>query len=915
MTNSVKKAPPKIKQKERPPQFTGWATSDEDEIRRRQWRGKTEISDVRPLDESGEVYGDYEVRSTSGISYIVEIRSLTERINSCECTDFLTNRLGTCKHIEGAVHHIRQNLPKKLQGYPNPRIEVFLDERAKRKVAVAQSSSPVTSESEINREIERLVGKLRRGSKTALDSLRYLEQFNSDSLRVSKNLDAWVEFKLNERRKQRRRSRFERGLQTGTYDLNFLNLPLLPYQIEGVLHLAFGERALLADDMGLGKTVQAVAAAMLLRNLRGIQCVLVISPASLKTEWEEQIRLFSGLPTQIVFGDITARKKAYRNRTFFTLCNYEQILYDREIIQELLHPDLIILDEAQRIKNWRTKTATEIKRLQSRYAFVLTGTPLENRIDEVYSIVDFLDSDLLGPLFRFNREYYRLNENGKPVGYKNLDKLSHRLSSIMLRRRKEDVEKDLPPRTVKNFFVPLSEEQEPIYENYKAMVGRLTRIEEYRPLTPEEFDRLQKYLACMRMVCDTAYILDSESRVCPKLDELRRVIPELLEDPDRKIIVFSEWVRMLDLIREYAVEEEMEFSWHTGSVPQHRRREEILRFREDQECRLFLSSESGGVGLNLQVADTVINIDQPWNPARLEQRISRVWRKHQERPVSVINLISEFTIEHRMLGLLSAKRALAEGVIDGREDIKEMDLPSGRAAFMEKLKEVIGDGDAEITVEDEQPSTLDQLRDDLVTEHGNALRYIYVSDDSVLIVIDASAKAVTRVESELSGNLDMKASAIEFSSYQAMMKLASSGMIPNPTANFEEFYSADSHGEEDLHMIRLKKANTYIDQAQHKLKAAVLLEGGGFIEESLVPARESVKFSIQGYAAFHGDPEPENYETAAQYLLEGDVGFRKAVPHNVIGILSGDNSNQMNVATVKAFVDWVTDEIDKISKE
>ena len=115
----------------------------------------------------------------------------------------------------------------------------------------------------------------------------------------------------------------------------------------------------------------------------------------------------------------------------------------------------------------------------------------------------------------------------------------------------------------------------------------------------------------MRMVCDTPTILDGERHECPKLDEIERLLPELLSDPQRKILIFSEWVRMLELVRECAVVAGVEFAWHTGSVPQVRRRAEIHRFREDPECRLFLSSESGGVGLNLQAADTVINLDQP----------------------------------------------------------------------------------------------------------------------------------------------------------------------------------------------------------------------------------------------------------------------------------------------------------------
>ena len=140
--------------------------------------------------------------------------------------------------------------------------------------------------------------------------------------------------------------------------------------------------------------------------------------------------------------------RQYRERAFFYLANYEQVVADGPEIQRLVAPDVVILDEAQRIKNWRTKTAHAVKRLESRYAFVLTGTPLENRTDDVYSIVQFLDPGLLGPLFRFNGTFYELDDHGRPVGYKNLGELQRRLKAVLLRRRKEEVETQLPPRIV-----------------------------------------------------------------------------------------------------------------------------------------------------------------------------------------------------------------------------------------------------------------------------------------------------------------------------------------------------------------------------------------------------------------------------------------------------------------------------------
>ena len=661
------------------PTFKGWLSSDADEIKRREWRGRTEIDDVLAIGEFDGPFGDYRVRSSSGNDYVVELRSLAKRVNSCGCRDFDTNGLGTCKHIEG----VRQRIRGQARKASNRRIEVYADAANPRSLRMDRPNRPDTVVATFANEVGSLCNGLRRGSPPpALRRLRDAAEAHPERLRVSRYLDGWLEARRTEDRRMRGRRAFEARLAAGERSLDdLLKRPLLPYQVEGVLHLAFGERALLADDMGLGKTVQAIAACALLRELHGVGRVLVVCPASLKAEWEEQIGLFSDLSVTTVFGNPVERRRQYRHGGFFTICNYEQILADGDDLNSLTRPDVIVLDEAQRIKNLQTKTAQAIKKLDSRYAFVLTGTPLEKRIDELYSILQFLDPRLLGPLFRFNRDYYELDERGRPVGYRNLDELAERVSSVMLRRRKEDVESELPGRSAKTFFVPMTETQRSFYEDYEHVVARLASIARRRPLTREEFERLQRCLACMRMVCDTPYILEDKDHACPKMDEIERLLPDLLEDPDRKIIVFSEWVRMLSLVREYAGRAGLEFAWHTGEVPQQRRRAEIRRFREDPDCRLFLSSESGGVGLNLQAADTVVNLDLPWNPARLEQRIARAWRKRQTRPVSVINLVSEDTIEHRMLALLDQKRALADAVLDRRGDPAQVKMPNSRAAL------------------------------------------------------------------------------------------------------------------------------------------------------------------------------------------------------------------------------------------
>ena len=365
------------------------------------------------------------------------------------------------------------------------------------------------------------------------------------------------------------------------------------------------------------------------------------------------------------------------------------MLADSLEVNQRLRPDIVVLDEAQRIKNWSTKTTQAIKRLRSRYAFILTGTPIENRIDELYSLMDFLNPSLLGPLFRFNREYYDLDDRGRPAGYRNLDKLHERIKPHMLRRRKADVETELPERTDRNHFVQLSAEQQGEYDGHEGVVARLASIAKRRPLTQQEQDKLLRHLNMMRMVCDTNYILNPDQRACPKLAELEKILEECRDNPDVKVIVFSEWERMLELTRELCDRLKLGFAWHTGTVPQKRRRAEINAFKSDPLCRVFLSTDSGAAGLNLQNASVVINCDLPWNPAKLEQRIARAWRKHQTRAVTVINLVSENTIEHRMLDTLSNKQALADGVLDRMGNLKEIKLQTGRQAFLAKLQQLV----------------------------------------------------------------------------------------------------------------------------------------------------------------------------------------------------------------------------------
>lgn len=822
------------------------------------------------LSAIGPFYGDYRVRSGNGGSYAVEIRSLSEPTNTCGCPDHAVNRLGTCKHIEAVLHKLakgKRRLFRATAVEGSPLVEIFLDRHDEQiKIRWPQRSRARSKLRDLLDPFFSTDGTLLKDAGSALPQLhRQLADSPKalrDKVRISQHIAPWLERRMRATARDKARQTFDRDVASGKRTLDVVNVPLYPYQQQGMLYLAFTERALLADEMGLGKTVQAITACELLRQLHGVRRVLVISPASLKAEWEEQIAKFTNLGSLVIQGPRPTRLKQYRQESFFYLGNYEQVMPDIEEIQSLLAPDIIILDEAQRIKNWQTKTAGAVKRLNSRYAFVLTGTPLENRIDDIYSIIQFLDPQLFGPLFRFNRDFYELDEKGQPCGYKNLDELHRRLRPVMLRRRKEEVEGDLPGRTINNYFVSMTDEQALRYEEYNSRVARLMAMAQRRPLRKEEWEKLQKWLACMRMLCDTPYILDPECNDSPKLEELAKILDDLLDEGDHKIIIFSEWTRMLDLVCGLADRLGIGYALHTGKIPQAKRRQEIRRFKDDTHCRLFLSSDSGSTGLNLQNADVVINLDLPWNPARLEQRIARAWRKHQTRSVQVINLVCEHSIEHRMLHLLDQKQHLAQGVVDGIGELTSMKMPSGRTAFMERMEALMG----QPTPPPQKPAAtklndapLQRLREDSVVQGGERLDLLQVhTQGSTLQPKQMVVAVVDHLDEPLCGTLQQivdgnlpgqSLQVLDRATYETIQRLIENGVLSlnQDVQTLHQSITLDKP-QQAAQARRLEKARQQFKQAQRKQRMAQVLADGGFAIEALPALSEAVEDGLASLA-------------------------------------------------------------------
>jgi SNF2 family DNA or RNA helicase len=300
---------------------------------------------------------------------------------------------------------------------------------------------------------------------------------------------------------------------------------------------------------------------------------------------------------------------------------------------------------------------------------VLTGTPLENRLEELHSIVEFVDRFHLGPMFRFLAEHQHVDENGKVIGYYNLSKIGKSLEPILVRRTKKEVLKELPERLEKNYFVPMTNEQMKYHEENRETVARIiAKWRRFGFLSETDQRILMIALQNMRMSCNSTYLLDKKTDYGVKADELISVLEEIFERPDTKVVVFSQWLGTHEILLERLQTAKRNYVLFHGRIPVKKRNDLIKQFKDDPDCRVFLSTDAGGVGLNLQNASAVVNMDLPWNPAVLEQRIGRIHRLGQHRPVRVVNFVAQGTIEHGMLSLLSFKQSLFSGVLDKGQD-------------------------------------------------------------------------------------------------------------------------------------------------------------------------------------------------------------------------------------------------------
>lgn len=458
----------------------------------------------------------------------------------------------------------------------------------------------------------------------------------------------------------------EKSLQTSKMPEK-LDPILRSYQKEGVqwlerLRLMF-LGGILADDMGLGKTIQAIAAITQCHQKRSKSTSLIVCPTSLLYNWQEELNRFNGkLKAKVIDGVPTLRKKVLNELNQFDVVITSYTLLQKDIEQYKQERfAYVILDEAQHIKNRGTRNAKSVKMIKASYRLILTGTPIENSLEELWSLFDFLMPGFLSSYERFSEKYVRTSGE---LQSKNIEYLKRKVSPFILRRMKEDVLSDLPPISEMLYHCQLTPIQQELYRSY----AQSARDELVKLVEKEGFEKVQIHvlatLTRLKQICCHPAIFAKEKAEAgdsAKYEMLLELLDTLVEG-NHKTVIFSQYTKMLAIMKEDFEQRGIDFNYLDGSTKN--RLQVVKDFNENPNISVFLVSlKAGGTGLNLVGADTVIHYDMWWNPAVENQATDRVHRLGQKQSVSSYKLVTLHTIEEKIIEMQKRKKGLVKKVV------------------------------------------------------------------------------------------------------------------------------------------------------------------------------------------------------------------------------------------------------------
>ncbi|MEL6940479.1 MAG: DEAD/DEAH box helicase, partial [Cyanobacteria bacterium J06598_1] len=452
-----------------------------------------------------------------------------------------------------------------------------------------------------------------------------------------------------------------------------LKADLRDYQKEGFVWLSrlakWGVGACLADDMGLGKTLQGLAV-LLSRGAKGP--ALVIAPTSVCANWQSEAARFAPSLQVLSLGEASQASRGLILKQIgakdVLVCSYG-LMQQEAVADALAEVDwhTIVLDEAQAIKNHATKRSQAVMALQSHFKIIMTGTPIENHLGELWNLFRFINPGLLGSLEQFKHKFANPIERDpdKPASAAAKAALRHLIRPFMLRRTKDQVLKELPSRTEITLSIELSEEETTFYE--------ALRREAVAKLKSKKSSAGQKHLQVLaeimklrRACCNPSLVKPELAIASTKLERFTALIEELL-DNGHKALVFSQFVDHLKILREHLDTQQISYQYLDGSTPAKKRKIAVDSFQKGKGDIFLISLKAGGSGLNLTAADYVLHMDPWWNPAVEDQASDRAHRIGQQRPVTIYRLVAKGTIEDKIVGLHKTKRDLADSLLTGTD--------------------------------------------------------------------------------------------------------------------------------------------------------------------------------------------------------------------------------------------------------
>ena len=449
-----------------------------------------------------------------------------------------------------------------------------------------------------------------------------------------------------------------------------LEATLRGYQEDGFRWLGTLERlgfgGILADDMGLGKTLQVIAHVLAQKETGRGGCTLVVCPASLVYNWMSEISRFApGLAAVAVLGTKAARRVLIGGHEGADILVTSYDLLRRDVEEYApLHLSRVVLDEAQYIKNPKAQVTRAVKCLDADVRLALTGTPIENRLAELWSIFDFLMPGYLGTREEFAKRYEGPVEAGEHDGRR---LLRCAIGPFVLRRLKSEVLADLPEKTESVVYSQMSPRQRKLYlATQDRLALQVQHMDKGGPRGPERLKVLAELTRLRQICCDPRLCLDGYEGGSAKLETCLELVSQA-RDAGHRVLVFSQFASMLDLIGQRLSAAHVTWFQLTGRTSKEARERLVRRFQAGEADVFLVSLKAGGVGLNLTAADVVIHYDPWWNVAAQDQATDRAYRIGQRRDVSVMRLVVEGTVEEKIVRMQEAKRDLAASVLDGEE--------------------------------------------------------------------------------------------------------------------------------------------------------------------------------------------------------------------------------------------------------